>query len=478
MPLIPSGRIRSPSRQVRTSIRPARALGVERRQVRARRARPARVELGAHLPVRRSAPCPGSRERDRLGRARRRPAVRKRTQPASQSATRPPPSSTSPPSGSPARRAISAARARPSATGRPAARSASARRASRRRPGSKPPARRPRSPRRRRRRRRRRAPRARPARAAAASSASSARVSAMLRSRAGLISRSTGSTSARIRLRANVGSSLVSSSANGQAGGCGELATRCALERQQRADHPAAARRQPEQRPRSRARLRAGRAASRRGRCGCGRWRSGRRRCDRAAARRRRSGAPRAAAWRLPASGARGRSTWRSMRSAAQSRRQAASSSSASGAKAVVDVQGVHRLGPELARQRRRGAGGVGTARDHDHGRRCSRRAARWRATDAGELGERLILAHAGDLTRAEADSAGRRPAPRRPPSLNRSSGSRARATNSSTGSGKPLSSTRPIGSNSRYAEVADRVERPPWSPSPRRRARGRRRGG
>ena len=63
--------------------------------------------------------------------------------------------------------------------------------------------------------RHRRAPRAPPARAAAASSASSARVSAMFRSAAGLTSRSTGSTSARIRLRAKVVSSFVSSSANG-----------------------------------------------------------------------------------------------------------------------------------------------------------------------------------------------------------------------------------------------------------------------
>ncbi len=140
----------------------------------------------------------------------------KLTKPPSQTARRPPPRSTSPPSEDRARRRISAARSRPSATSRRAARSASARSARRARAparagervgGDRGDARR------RRPRRSSSSPTTRSS--TSASSASSARVSAMLRSAAELSSRSTGSTSARIRLRANAGSSFVGSSANG-----------------------------------------------------------------------------------------------------------------------------------------------------------------------------------------------------------------------------------------------------------------------
>ena len=187
----------------------------------------------------------------------------------------------------------------------------------------------------------------------------------MFRSAAGLSSRSTGSTSARTRLRAK--SRLEVGLVVGERQAClgGEAARLGALELQQRPHDAAAAGRQAAERPRSRARRRGGRGPSRPGRFACGRSRSSRCRCARAAARRRRSAhpAPRPGGFpaQLPGS--------LDVQIDPQPRAEvAADALVAVGrvAKAVVDVQRVHARGPDRMGQAGGRAGGIGAAGDQD----------------------------------------------------------------------------------------------------------------
>ena len=196
---------------------------------------------------------PGSAQA-RPARARRRLGARRRSgrSPPRRRRRRPPPSSTSPPSGCAARRRIS--RGAGAAERDRAPRGALGERAQRQ------PAQRRARARRARRREIATAPASAPALgerlehdaapSSSASSASSARVSAMLRSAAGL---------ELAQHRQHLGADPVAGEARvvvgrvvgeRQPGGGRELADALALEREQRPDDPAAARRQPEQRPR------------------------------------------------------------------------------------------------------------------------------------------------------------------------------------------------------------------------------------
>ena len=204
VPSMPSGRMRSPSRHARTTISSpsAAASSVARSGPSGEPA--GRAQLGAAPPTRPNRQRPGT-VRARPARARRPRPTRSGSAPARRRAQ--PAAEVDLAALGLAGRGARSPRAcpRPSGTSWPATRSASARSARRRRPGSASAQRlgadrdRPRG-----RRRPPRESRRRPGRAARASSASSARVSAMFRSAAGLTSRSAGSTSWRIRLRAKL----------------------------------------------------------------------------------------------------------------------------------------------------------------------------------------------------------------------------------------------------------------------------------
>ena len=247
------------------------------------------------------------------------------------------------------------------------------------------------------------APRRRCAPASSASSASSARVSAMLRSAAGLSSRSTGSTSARIRLRAKRGSRFVGSSRTGSPASSASSRTRS------RAEARAAAARCG---PRRGARPSSARAPGRDGepvehRLGeVGAGVAGRdpvgRRCARAAARPPRSAPRGASPGGCPPGSPRARRAGR-CRSRAQSSPACPLVAVGVVAQPVVDVKGVNRParraprpGPAAAAGRVRPAG---DQHHHRLGRADRGRCARTASASAPDRLRRRFARSSGDLT-------------------------------------------------------------------------------
>ena len=441
MPPCPSGRMRSPWRQVRTSIGPRSAAASSvarsgppgstgpgcssaRTSQPPTRTRPGRSRASRRAAPRRTRPREsgsGPTRRSRRGRRRDRPCRPRARRPGARSGRRA--GGRAPPAGP---RRARRARAGPGGAGRAPSRRAP-------RPGSR---------RRRRRHRPGRAPRATTRSSSAASSASSARVSATLRSAAGLTSRSTGqhlgadpvAGEGRVDVGLVVGER--------QPGDRDQLAHPLAIEPEQRPDDPAVARREPEQRPRAGrggepvesglGDVGAGVAGDDRGRAAAPAQALGGVVAD---ARAQRPGG-------CPAAGRAGRSTCRSMRSAAHSRRAAASPVAGAGAQAVVDVR-------RRARPRRR-ASASGPRR------RAAESAPPETITTADDPGSISPLAATASASSASAPCSpcvaftpgwyareGRIPAPRAARRTSGSSGSRARTTNSSTGWPKPFSSTR-----------------------------------
>src|SRR4051794_35689123 len=109
----------------------------------------------------------------------------------------------------------------------------------------------------------------------------------------------------------------------------------------------------------------------------------------------------------------------------------------------------MYMLGAEGPREARGEAPGVRATRHHHHPRRSDVHQTA-PSNGLGEIGQGLLSTHARDLRTASGAS---RHTPSNYPDVSSSvaaSGSRVRATKSSTGFGNPFSSTAPIGSNSK----------------------------